>query len=560
MCFDEKDMEPERRERNSATYCPEDDKLRLYCGRVERKTYDELRRLGFQSTPKQSCDFAAVWTVSREDACLRLIADEDDIGAEDQGPEERAADRAERFSGYREKRIEQAGGLADRYEAGPSAFGGQNAARVERLASRRDRIGGRAVSQWSKAEYWQQRTAGVISNALHKSSPSVRRGRVLEIEKDLRKVEATRETYRKRRAGWLKVLELEGGDVKLVLVDRYYIDSEKASPAGAVAFALANESGYWGKYRHPRSGKEESISSLLLDPVDPLTPREAAELWLSRNGEETADDHNVRLSDHLKLRLEYENAMLGDAGGKAADVEMIPGGFVGKHQIQKVNRSPVTKRVVSVEILAPTGAYYDRQGRAYDETNPKPLTLHTLNVERFGENVYRAPTAEELAEFEAAKKKSKAEAKAKKAASGTAGLLNPTKEDAERLQAIWNAKAKAKHDKAKREHRTYGDYVPTAVREMTQAAYSHASKGSYSYTGTRELFGTGELGSQHAKAVGHVCSIRVAPAGGSNWYSAERVIVLTDKPSKPLPLDWETIEAAVKTEVEALAAAPLVLA
>jgi hypothetical protein len=38
------------------------------------------------------------------------------------------------------------------------------------------------------------------------------------------------------------------------------------------------------------------------------------------------------------------------------------------------------------------------------------------------------------------------------------------------------------------------------------------------------------------------------------------VIVLTDKPSKPLPLDWETIEAAVKTEVEALAAAPLVLA
>lgn len=52
----------------TATYCPEDNKLRLYCGRVPRDDYVALRSLGFQSTPKQDCDFVAVWTPYREDA------------------------------------------------------------------------------------------------------------------------------------------------------------------------------------------------------------------------------------------------------------------------------------------------------------------------------------------------------------------------------------------------------------------------------------------------------------------------------------------------------------
>ena len=45
---------------NSATYCPEDDKLRLYVGRVPRDEYEALRAEGWQSTAKQDCDFSAV--------------------------------------------------------------------------------------------------------------------------------------------------------------------------------------------------------------------------------------------------------------------------------------------------------------------------------------------------------------------------------------------------------------------------------------------------------------------------------------------------------------------
>ena len=53
-----------------ATYCPEDDKLRLYVGRVPREEFLQLRAEGWTSTPKQECDFVAVWTVSREDTAL----------------------------------------------------------------------------------------------------------------------------------------------------------------------------------------------------------------------------------------------------------------------------------------------------------------------------------------------------------------------------------------------------------------------------------------------------------------------------------------------------------
>lgn len=44
-------------EDHSATYCPEDDKLRLYVGRVPRPEYEALRAEGWTSTPKQGRPF-----------------------------------------------------------------------------------------------------------------------------------------------------------------------------------------------------------------------------------------------------------------------------------------------------------------------------------------------------------------------------------------------------------------------------------------------------------------------------------------------------------------------
>ena len=72
-----------------ATYSPEDNKLRLYVGRVPRPEYDALRAEGWICTPKQGCDFVSTWPPQRRDTALAygdgVILDED------QSPAERAA-------------------------------------------------------------------------------------------------------------------------------------------------------------------------------------------------------------------------------------------------------------------------------------------------------------------------------------------------------------------------------------------------------------------------------------------------------------------------------------
>lgn len=130
---------------HSATYSPEDNKLRLYAAhRLDAEDYAKVKAAGFKWAPKQELFVAPKWTPEREDLLLEMCGE---IGDEDYSPEERAADRAERFSNYRDKRRAEAGGLADRFDAGPSAFGHQS----RDDATRAGRSAGVAVCQRSEA-------------------------------------------------------------------------------------------------------------------------------------------------------------------------------------------------------------------------------------------------------------------------------------------------------------------------------------------------------------------------------------------------------------------------
>ena len=490
----------------SATYSPEDNKLRLYVGRVPRDDYERLRKAGFVSTPKQDCDFVATWSPSREDLAREFIDDEDDIGDEDYSPLERSADRAERFDGYRDKRADEAGGAADQFAAGPAAFGHQNRARAERQAARHDRRRTFAVSQWSKAEYWHERTRGVIAHALHRSCAKVRRGRILTLEAEQRKNEESRTAYALRYDGWKCVLDTA--------------DKGDSQAAFRIAYALANRS-YSGEYVHPRNpARKTSLLSLLVDTADPITPAEAAALWL--DGARTPGDpanSSERWAAHYELRLTYERAMLEQEGGSAAEADMEPGGWIGNRQIHAINRSPVTKRVVSVKLMMPSGWHEDG-----------PPALRSVNIERLPEGAYRAPTDEERAAFAVLTKERKAKEKA--ARPKEPALINPTDEDAERLQSLWNERAK--------------DRPPAPVVRMTQAQYSAVSKGSYAKAETRTLHAGGWLarrasnmwsseGAAYEKKIGAAqCKIRMC------GYSPTQVIIITDKPQKALPIDWPT--------------------
>lgn len=441
----------------TATYCPEDNKLRLYVGRVPRPDYDRLRAAGWVSTPKQSekggGEFAVIWTPEREDMALEFA---EIIEDEDKGPDERAADRAERFEEYRGKRMGEATGHADSYDNQPTAHGYQSQARAERSARRHDRQGSRAVSAWSKAEYWQSRTAGVISHALYCSAPGVRMGRIKTLEAELRRFEQ-----------------------------------------------------YTG-------------------------------------------ERGKRWAEHTRLRLSYENQMLEAQGGRAAHIEMEPGGFLRggrrhsdtERQIVKVNKSHVTGRVVSVVVRDNFASSCNHYGNPYPDGITHILS-HTIETERMEADAYRAPTPEEKAAWIQSEKARKA-AKPK---AETIPLINPSQAEAERLQAALNTAALADH--CARHLHSYGkdyasEFKPSTVCTITQAQYSAASGGSYSRAETRGLCKNAQLEPQssnmwssHAKAEAEkrgpaVCKIRITQGDGSD-YGPRRVIVLTDKPQKPLP-------------------------
>ena len=180
----------------------------------------------------------------------------------------------------------------------------------------------------------------------------------------------------------------------------------------------------------------------------------------------------------------------------------------------------------------------------------------TLDVTRLPADAYTPPTDAEREAFAAAVKARKA-ARPKTTAPA---LINPTDKDAQRLQDLWNATAREQHEAAP--GAKYGrEFQPSEVLRLTQAQYSEASKGSYARLETRTLHACGRLsrrvvnmysegGRKYDESLGAaVCKLRTADrAGDSTHYTPRRLVILTDKPQKALPIDWATIEAEQTAE------------
>ena len=183
------------------------------------------------------------------------------------------------------------------------------------------------------------------------------------------------------------------------------------------------------------------------------------------------------------------------------------------------------------------------------DTDGQPeMGLQSFNIERLGADTYRSPTDEERAQYAADEAERKAASKAKRKANPTQKLVNPTNEDAERLQTLWNDAGRARHDKAKAESRLHGEFTPSEVRRMTQAAYSQASKGSYSHFATITVMANGfrhdsRSGRTTARTAPIAFKIRKSFGSGSSSLTPDRIVIINDKPQKPLPLDWSVLEA-----------------
>ncbi|EIH2744615.1 DUF3560 domain-containing protein [Salmonella enterica] len=353
-----------------ATYSPDDNKLRLYAAlRLDDETYQKIHAVGFRWAPKQALFVAPAWTPAREDILLSLAGDIED---DDNTLFDRQEQRADRFSGYSEKRageseqtLAHVDALASAVPFGQPILVGHHSERRARNHARKIENGmKRAVMLFERAGYWEDRAQASLRLAKYKERPDVRYRRIKKIEADLRKSEKTISQSEKYLTMW----RAQTLDLKMALLISNY-DHISA------CFTLE-------KYPRPADKSQYeghmSLYSALTEEI--ITVEQAREIAVRCH--ERTIRHQQRWVNHYQNRLTYERAMLDESGGVITrSQEFEPGGLVKSRgewlTIIRVNKS---NGVVS----SVTTPYYNFLG--YKGTMK-------LTPDRITD--YKAPSAEE---------------------------------------------------------------------------------------------------------------------------------------------------------------------
>lgn len=280
----------------TATYSPDDNKLRLYASsRLDPETYARVKAAGFKWAPKQDLFVAPMWTPLREDLLTDLCGE---IGDEDTSLIDRAEARSERFEEYSDKRLEDAhrardavAAIADNIPFGQPILVGHHSERHARRDAEKIENGMRkAVKMWRTSQYWTQRAAGAIRHAKYKERPDVRARRIKTIEADRRKAERTKAESER----WLKLWSVPG------------LTQEQGRK-------LANYC-WLSVAPHPTlpSNNLTAYDVLREDATHPWTVEQVVEV--AKRVYPRSMDHCDRWIEHYDNRLAYEKAMLEEAG------------------------------------------------------------------------------------------------------------------------------------------------------------------------------------------------------------------------------------------------------
>jgi hypothetical protein len=285
----------------TATYSPEDNKLRLYAStRLDAGTYARVRGAGFIWAPKQDLFVAPMWTPERAELCEELAGE---IGDEDTSLVERAEQRAERFDDYSDKRTADSARATDTVRRitdgipfGQPILVGHHSERHARKDAERIENGMRkAVKMWETAKYWTDRAAGALRHAKYKELPGVRARRIKGIEAAERKVQRTMKENALYLAGFQRAANRE----EVLRVANYCWISQcyplavypREAPASQYEGSMSVHSAVEGDVITWQQGKD--IAEQFLSSAN-----ERAAVWLT----------------HYANRLAYERAMLEEQG------------------------------------------------------------------------------------------------------------------------------------------------------------------------------------------------------------------------------------------------------
>lgn len=307
----------------TATYSPEDNKLRLYpSSRLDSATYERVKAAGFKWAPRQELFVAPMWTPAREDLLIELCGE---IGDEDTSLVERAEERADRFSGYSDKRASDAASarkavaaIADGIPFGqPILVGHHSERRARKDAEKIENGMRRAVRMWETSEYWKQRAAGALRHAKYKELPAVRHRRIKGLEADKRKQERAKEEAQKWLKLWLQCEAMEDAELQKALALRI---------AGMCWLHLPRKEGDREDWNHTPT----AYDALTNAHPNLYAPRTLAEIIEAAKKTYPATiAHCDRWIAHYENRIAYERAMLDEQGGlKAEGFDIQLGGRV----------------------------------------------------------------------------------------------------------------------------------------------------------------------------------------------------------------------------------------
>lgn len=303
----------------TATYSPEDNKLRLYpFARLDDADYQRIKAKGFRWAPQQKLFFKARWTPGAFDLLTRLCGE---VGDEDTSFTERAEERASRFDGYRENRTSDAESareavsrIADNIPLGqPILIGHHSEKRARRDKDRIDNGMRKAVKMWETAEYWKGRAAGVLRHATYKERPEVRARRIKTIETDKRRCEKNN----KESAFWLNAWTVTLNDdskwkskedgTKPTMHERAVFLANRCRMIAA--WDPIDATKVWRAYEvlQPDGERYKACPS--------MTPEQLQDV--ARETYPPAIAYNDRWIEHFDLRLAYERALLEEAGASS---------------------------------------------------------------------------------------------------------------------------------------------------------------------------------------------------------------------------------------------------
>jgi len=293
----------------TATYDPEDNKIRLRCSeRFSTEDYTRVKSAGYKWAPQQKLFVAPMWTPERADIAIELAGE---IGDEDTTLVDRAAERSERFEDYAERRTEDAVRAKEGVEriTGPIPLGqpilvGHHSERRARKDAERIQSGiQKAANLWNTAKYWTRRAEGALRAAKYKQAPEVRARRIKGLEADRRKFERHQQTAANELKLWHGIGPIPSLDKALWITNNFGNHSR--------CFPLAE----YPRVREGASNYEGQMSLWSALDGGVILPEVARDIAVASCNGTIA--WAARWITHIDNRLAYEKAMLAEQGASA---------------------------------------------------------------------------------------------------------------------------------------------------------------------------------------------------------------------------------------------------